>query len=348
MIDYQAIIEELRDDDVFRLLDELGAEPVDKAGAIICKTVCHNEDAEDASHKLYYYKNTHLFYCFTECGAMSIFKFLRQYYQTRQIEYDWYNDIYQVILSCSASNVLSKNPQAYKSRRSDYEPQKVRKELPTLPNGLVDSFLCYYPDEWLNDSITDHAMSEYNIRFSPAQNKIIIPHYNANSGLVGIRGRALDEYEIEHIGKYTPVWIEGKCYSHPLSLNLYGLNQTKDAIRQNGVAWIFEAEKSCLQVEGFKMPNLSVASCGSNLNKYQIDLLLRHCAPREIVVCYDNEELAHEEKYFNKLYRLCQKYSRYCQMSFIYDREKILPPKASPSDCGEEVFRHLLDKRIKV
>ena len=73
MIDYEEIVSNLKDDDVFHLLEQLGARPIDKGDCFICKTVCHNEDAEEASQKLYYYKNTHLFYCYTEEGAMSIF-----------------------------------------------------------------------------------------------------------------------------------------------------------------------------------------------------------------------------------------------------------------------------------
>ena len=40
-------------------------------------------------------------------------------------------------------------------------------------------------------------MDKYNIRFSPTQNKIIIPHYDINGRLVGIRGRALNIEEVE-------------------------------------------------------------------------------------------------------------------------------------------------------
>ena len=75
-------------------------------------------------------------------------------------------------------------------------------------------------------------MDKFNIRYSTTQNKIIIPHYNADGQLVGIRGRALNEWEVENVGKYMPVQIEGKWYSHPLSLNLYGLNFNKEDIKK--------------------------------------------------------------------------------------------------------------------
>lgn len=346
MIDYEFIIENLKDEDVFRLLSDLGAQPIDKGGYFVCKTICHNEDPEEASQKLYYYKNSHMFYCYTECNAMSIFKFLRNYYETRSIVYDWYNDILQVILNCSVSAYTT--PDAYKSMRDDYTARKVRKKLPAYPSGILDIFTKYYPVEWLQDSISKEAMDKYNILYSISQNKIIIPHYDVDGDLVGIRGRALNEQEIETFGKYAPVQIEGKWYSHPLSLNLYGLNLNKENIRKSGIAFICESEKACLQAESFSFPNCIVASCGSNLNKYQIDLLMRYCAPREIVVCYDNEELKGENKYFDKLYKICEKYSNYCNMSFVYDRNGLTKLKDSPTDNGEEIFIKLIKERIKV
>lgn len=346
MIDYEQIIENLKDEDVFRLLSDLGAQPIDKGGYFVCKTICHNENPEEASQKLYYYKNSHMFYCYTECNAMSIFKFLRNYYETRSIVYDWYNDILQVILNCSVQAYTA--PDAYKSMRDDYTARKVRKKLPTYPSGILEIFTKYYPIEWLKDSISKEAMDKYNILYSISQNKIIIPHYDVDGDLIGIRGRALNEQEIEAFGKYAPVQIEGKWYSHPLSLNLYGLNFNRDNIKKTGIAFICESEKACLQAESFSIPNCTVASCGSSLNKFQIDLLMRYCAPREIVVCYDNEEVKGEDKYFNKLYKMCKKYSNYCNMSFVYDRVGITKLKDSPTDNGEEIFMKLIKERIRI
>ena len=348
MIDYEGIIENLELEGVEHLLESLNIPYKDTDNALIMPTVCHHAAVDEASWKLYYYKDSHMFYCFTEDGAMSIFKFLQHFYEVRQIEYDWYEDILQTILRCSAAESVLVNPAVYRRIADNYRPQKIRKELPTYPKGLLDIYSKYYPIEWLNDSITKEAMDKYNIRFSHTENKIIIPHYNINGELIGIRGRALNKWEVENIGKYAPVWIEGKCYSHPLSLNLYGLDENWQNIKRAGMAFVFESEKSVLQFDSFSTLNLAVASCGSNLNKYQIDLLIRNCQVKQIVVCYDNEELEGEHKYFDKLYNMCKKYNSYCDMSFIYDRKCLLPQKASPSDCGEEKFWKLFKERVKV
>ncbi len=346
-IDYQDIIENLKDDAVYNLLEQLNIPVQDKGDYFLCKTCCHHSDSEEASWKLYYYKNTHLFVCYSECGAMSFFTFLRNYYEVRGIPYDWYTDIYQVILNCSASSTQIGEP-LYKPIRSNYEIQKSRQQLPEIPEGILNVFVKKYPIEWEKDGITDTAMDKYNIRFSNTQNKIIIPHYDAEGRLVGIRGRALNSWDIENFGKYMPVQIEGKWYSHPLSLNLYGLNFNKENIKRRRICYIFEGEKSPLLCENLDEPNCAVASCGSNLNKFQIDLLMRYCQPHEIVVCYDSEEIGNSDKYFQKLYKMCQRYTQYANMSFIYDFKGLLDLKDAPIDKGADIFYKLLKERVKV
>jgi hypothetical protein len=98
-------------------------------------------------------------------------------------------------------------------------------------------------------------------------------------------------------------------------MNLYGLHLTEFDIKESGICFLFESEKSVLQMESFSIPNCSAAVCGSNFNKYQLNILMRHCHPAHIVLCFDKEELPGEDKYFNKLWNICQKYKNYCNFS---------------------------------
>ena len=349
-MDYEEIISNLDVDSVISMMEKLGADRHSDRGAyVVFPTICHNIDASEASMKLYFYKDTKLFVCYTECGNMSIFKFLKHYYETRQIEYDWYQDIYEVVRDCSNfKGIDGFVVEKYKSLRDRYEVKRKEKELPQYMPHVLDCFIQTYPQEWLDDGISKKTMDRFNISYSISQNKIIIPHYDILGRLVGIRGRALNDWEVENIGKYAPIQVEGVWYKHPLSMNLYGLDRTFMDIRRNGVCYLFESEKSVLQMDGFSIPNCSAAVCGSNFNKYQLNILMKFCAPSEIVICFDKEELPGEEKYFNKLWNICQKYKQYCNFSFIYDREGLLNLKDSPTDKGEEVFLQLLKKRVRV
>ena len=121
MIDYQGIIEQLNTDRIIELMEKLGVETyVRRPGYVIFPTICHNEDASQASLKLYYYENNHLFVCYTEDGNMSIFKFLKHYYECRNISYDWYEDIYKVVLDCSNFRLAAPGQPTYKSIRDLY------------------------------------------------------------------------------------------------------------------------------------------------------------------------------------------------------------------------------------
>ena len=70
--------------------------------------------------------------------------------------------------------------------------------------------------------------------------------------------------------------------------------------------------------------------------------------PRQIVVAFDNEEEQKSHLYFDKLYKMCEKYKDYCNMSFIYDRDGLTKLKDSPTDKGEAIFEELLKKRVVV
>ena len=54
---------ELTIEQVYDLLMSYGGDPVIKGGLIISRTICHG----GYSHKLYYYENTKLFKCYTDC-----------------------------------------------------------------------------------------------------------------------------------------------------------------------------------------------------------------------------------------------------------------------------------------
>ena len=100
-------------------------------------------------------------------------------------------------------------------------------------------------EPWLKESISQESMDNHGICFDPKNCGIVIPHFDINNRLVGIRERTLIK-ENEIYGKYRPALIGGQLYNHPLSFNLYNLNMSKNAINRNKKAFVFEGEKSWL------------------------------------------------------------------------------------------------------
>ena len=347
MLDYKGIIDELDSTKLKKLLYKLDIPYQETEEYLLMPTVCHHDNIEEASWKLYFYKNTHVFYCYTECGAMQIFQFLENYYEARNIEYDWFKDVYLVAQDCSNFKTEKEQHEKYKEISDLYQVKDVVR-LPNYNEAVLDSFIQYYPIEWLNDGITKEAMDKFGIKYSISQNKIIIPHRDVEGRLIGIRGRALNPDEIENYAKYAPVKLEKTVYKHPLSMNLYGLYENKQNIINSGIVYIAESEKSVLQAENFSKPNCVVATCGSSLNIFQIKLLIEQCYPQHIVLCYDKEEEPGQTKYFNKLCEICKKYKKYSNISFLYDRNNLLDMKDSPFDKGENIFNELIKNRVKV
>lgn len=213
---------------------------------IIFPTICHNEDSASAKLKLYYYKENKLFHCYTECNeSFDIFGLFKRYYKLRKQKYDFYHDILFKIIDKN-DFVFQNNEYKYKPQRERYRIKNRTATLPIYPKNIIDIYPKHYPVEWTYENISDATMERFNIRFSPLDNKIIIPHYDINGNLIGIRGRALDPFDIENFGKYAPLKIENKWYSHPLSLNLYGINLNKDAISRNKRVILFEGGVSPL------------------------------------------------------------------------------------------------------
>ena len=141
-------------------------------------------------------------------------------------------------------------------------------------------------------------------------------------------------------------------YRHPLSFNLYGLYENKENIKTYKTAIIFEGEKSVLKYEDMYDCNIAVASCGSNLNYRQIELLVKDCEVNDIIVAYDKEFKSFASKegidYYNKLRKICSKYSNYCNFYFLFDYDNLLELKDSPIDKGKKVFETLMKNKIQV
>lgn len=351
MIDLNVLEESLTDEKVIELLAFLGNdEYINKNDCIIFKTICHNVDPEDASLKLYYYKKNHRFVCYTECGdSFNIYTLFERRYKLLGIKYNFYKDI---ILKISDGKVVHKdNTGFYSVYESDYDKYRKTKPLVNLPHynkNILNIYTSFATPEWLEDGISEEVMNIYNIKYSIANNKIIIPHYDIDNNLIGIRGRALNENDLL-IGKYMPVQIEGYTYSHPLSYNLYGLNVVKDNIKKYELAIVAESEKSALQYMTMfgKDKAICVACCGSSFHRYQLDLLLS-CGAKKVLIAFDKEGETWEkrQKYYNKLYSICNKYKNFCKMGFIFDSSNLLNLKDSPFDKGKEITMKLIEQGV--
>lgn len=340
-------LEILTVDKLKEILYTAGAEIISETSEyLILNTICHSGN----SHKLYYYKENKAFMCYTSCGFMSMIDFLMKI---------WSCDFFRAIeilrqkvglatrgFGNKKNSNLKQEIEETKNFLSSFATKSRNEvELKAINPVVLERYEDKYKLEWLMDNISSEAMKEFNIKYCYTGDKIIIPHYDINNRLVGIRSRNFGE-EIEKHMKYTPLFVENKMYNHPLGFNLYGLNKNKDNIKRRKCIVLVEAEKGVLQAETYygRENNITVAVCGSNLSKFQRDIILKLGVER-IYIGFDRqwEKKGTEEyeRWVSKIEKIVNMFSMFVEVYIIWDDNNLLDYKDSPYDKGYYIAQEL-------
>lgn len=348
MASAKQIKESLTDSQLFKLLEHLGAEPTDLGDSIECVTICHH----GTKRKLYYYKESHNFACYTgTCGTMDLFSLVGN-----SLGLD-FRESFRYVCSyfgLSTYTHFEETPEDLStSFFSKFLPQKVDGNVPEIEEIYMNRYLPLYHESWLNDGISIESMKKFEIRFSILDNQIIIPHRSEDGSLVGIRARNLNKEVVESGKKYMPVYAAGRALKHPTGSLLYGLDKTREQIEKNRTIILFESEKSVLQLDTM-WPNMSigVALSGSSFRNPQKEIL-KALDIDEVIIALDKEFLEvgdDDEKYYSE--KITKSFidplSPYFRVSVVWDTEGLLDLKDSPTDKGKEVFEELIRNRIQL
>ena len=361
IINFEGLREQLTDEQVKDILLQYNVEPcVENADTIIFPTCCHN--LTGGSPKLYYYKDSKRFHCYTECdSSFDIFDLLRRRHKLRgqdisvidainicgltldgiatadnqQINPQNADDLrYLQVLNCCATNGAPSNePLAF----HNYD-KAVLKQFNFDYIGLLP---------WIEEGIGVEALQRFNIKYDKAQNAIIIPNFDIKGNLIGIRARFLNPSDVIK-GKYRPLYWNKILYNHPVGRSLYGIYENQKAIRRTHQVIIFEGEKSVLKrgsIYGINENN-AVATLGQNITRDHISILTQ-LGVRNIILAYDSdyEDDKQLKEVEAKYYKKAKILSPYFNVSYLMDYDFILPYKSSPIDGGREAFEHILKKR---
>lgn len=357
--DKDGIKNSLTIEQVNELVAELGGEPQIQGNSIISRTICHGGD----SRKLYYYDNTKLFSCYTGCEerTFDIFQLVLKV-KTRELMEEW--ELPQAIRYVAQYFGYSPNEkdESFTSTLEDWkilnnydrinnisiETQRV--ELKTYDDSILSNLPRPIIQPWIKEGITQEVMNNRNICYDPKNCGIVIPHYDIDGRLIGIRERTLIK-ENEVNGKYRPALLNRQLYNHPLSFNLYNLNNSKNNIARIKKAFVFEGEKSPMLYASYfgEENDISVACCGSSFIQYQAWLLI-NLGVEEIIIAFDKQfkELGDDEhrKLVRNLKQIHKKYGKFVKISYLFDKENLLGYKSSPIDHGPGVFMELFKERV--
>lgn len=360
--DKNEVKESLTLENVYQLLSEWGGEPQYTSFGILSATICHNLPGR-GSKKLYYYASNRVFHCYTDCGSMDIFDL---FMKISALQYGKECDLNTAVRYIAQKFSIKGTEEEFsnfvkdKSIWDEYERiQQIKLPAREIVLKEYDASILEHLNykvhimPWLLEGISQQTIEEAKIGYYAGGMQITIPHYDVNNRFIGLRGRTLSKEDAERFGKYRPVTLGGQLYNHPLGMNLYNLNRSKENIKFFGKAIVFEGEKSTLLYRSCQMEpsryDISVATCGSNLSYYQFELL-RQAGAKEIVIAYDRQFQKRYDKEYRKwkehLQSIQKRYNNEITISYILDDGLLTGYKDSPIDKGIDIFNCLYRKRI--
>ena len=296
-MDFKELREQLTDEMVKSILIQFNVEPVlETAQEIIFPTCCHN--LEGGSPKLYYYKNTKLFHCYTECSeTFDIFTLLQKMYKLRGEEISLRQAVSLCDLDASGIKAEDKGYSCVEDIKymqglnNIYVPDVDNLDFKTYDKNILRKFSFDYMGlmSWIQEGISIESLQKFNIKYDSYRDAIVIPNFDYEGKLIGIRERFLKPQDVAK-GKYRPLYDNGVLYNHPTGRTFYGIYENHKAIERKKIAVIFEGEKSVLlygTIYGLEN-NIALATLGQNITKDHIQYLLK-MKVSNVILAYDSD-----------------------------------------------------------
>lgn len=366
MITSEELLEKITVEDIEKILIDMGSKKPkqDNLGNLYFSTICHGGN----THKLHFFKDNKFFMCYTNCGSMSFYDLLMQINNWSFKETFHYLAKYKGIKVFQRKVGLhNKNCEIEEEieflNRHLYIPKKNTIQLPVYNDRVLNIFDDYYPDTWIEEGINEEILKCFNIKFYCNQMKAIIPQYDINGFLIGIRSRNFLKSEVDTGKKYIPITIQKLTYKYPVGFSLYGAYQNQQTIKKEKTVIIFEGEKSVYKYGSFygQENNISVATQGMNLSLYQRDLLL-NMGVENVILAFDKqykiEYISEEFKdtqeykdyimYLKKIIKVIGLFINYCNVYVILCWDDLLQYKDSPIDKGKMIFEQLYQERYLI
>ena len=354
--------ENLTDDDVKNIIYELfKAEPVkEDTEQIIFPSFDIHIDFENHNKKLYYYKGSHSFYCYTASESYDIYSLIQTAMALRGEEWSFVQALSYVCIFIGKNTSVAYKPTVERYRwQSDlmaYVNGTSEKENVIYDKNILSILDNRYYQGWIDENISIDTMEKYGIKWYNRLQQIVIPIYDADANLIGTHCRNLNPLFIENGKKYDILrLLDGRELKFNTANVLYGLNVNKENIKHRKQVFIFESPKSVLQCEQILKLNTAVAIFGMNLHKQQVKQLIELgvnnfviCLDRQYVNVKQNDEYTDEfQRYTKVIKKSISALKAYGTVSVIWDKDtdNFLDYKDSPSDKGKDIFIKLYKGR---
>lgn len=347
MIDAKQIKQNLSDENILSILSYLGSEWHEiKSDHIEFESICHGSRSRG---KLIYYKESQTLFCHRCSEQWDIFSFIQH------IKNCSFTEALNLVIDICHLDIKKYNEP--KSNIDDWQSSllplvqnKTPQTLQIYDKNVMRLFDNLYWDKWVQEGISIESMQKFNIKWYQRCQSVVLPCYDLQGNLIGIRNRYTQAADCEK-GKYRPLTTLNDVYKFNTGLSLWGLYQNQDAIKKYKEVILCEGEKSVLLADTWGIDNV-VSLYGANFTTTQRDLLLS-LGVEKVCIAIDRqyEKIDKLDDGFQwwckKVKKIASMLDNYMQVCYIYDTQELLKPKDSPMDKGEEVWRKLYESKRK-
>lgn len=364
MINTKQLKKELTISQIINLLEVLGSKVYSQSSNyIIFYSCCHHLDCLQHKPKLYYYLDTCSFFCYSCTTSFDIYSLIEERWslESRQFVFvDIVNYIIQTLhldyQQFQRVNVSAQTKSTWRNILGKYDRiQSTETSLPCWDRKILNCFDKIYPIEWINEGISIETMQQFNIRYYKLFNQTIIPCFDVDNNLIGIRVRNWKP----NIAKYTSLYTisdytnsnkEGTNFKFNTHRVLYGLNFNKYAIEHQKKVILTESEKAVMKGHTwYGHKNITVAMLGSFLNERRKRMILAY-EPEEIIIVpdYDYHDIESWEKWVKKQKKLGKMFKNLCKVSIVLNENDIVPYKNNAFDVTQNKFEYLMERRFNM
>lgn len=227
--------------------------------------------------------------------------------------------------------------------------RKYGNQLPEYNRNIIDTLPPLYPQAWIDEGISEATMAKYQIRYYERCNQTVIPCFDDEARLIGVRVRNWDKDRVEQ-AKYMPlITLDGQCYKFNTNQVFYGINYNKPEIERTGKVIIVESEKAVMKLDTYMgRHNIALGMYGSNLGIQRRNQLIK-MGVNTVSYVVDNDFIGQDDEFFEKWREKIQHFIKlwdgFCRIEIVWDNLGLLGPKENATDRTKEVWEQLWENR---
>lgn len=227
--------------------------------------------------------------------------------------------------------------------------RKYGNQLPEYNRNIIDTLPTLYPQAWIDEGISEETMAKYQIRYYGRCNQTVIPCFDSEARLIGVRVRNWDKDRVEQ-AKYMPlITLDGQCYKFNTNHVFYGINYNKPEIERIGKVIIVESEKAVMKLDTYMgRHNIALGMYGSNLGIQRRNQLIK-MGVNTVSYVVDNDFIGQDDEFFEqwreKIQHFIKLWDGFCRIEIVWDNLGLLGPKENATDSTKEVWEQLWENR---